>query len=523
MPRQGITMYDLLISCPGDVAEYISVIKECVESFNKTIGAINNSHIESKHWSTDSYPQSGDKPQELLNKQFVRDCDAAVAIFWTRFGTPTDKYGSGTEEEIEEMLSANKQVFIYFIDAPINPSSLDTEQYRKINEFKSKYQDQGIYYTAKNEDELRKLFTNHLTMHFLPIIMGTKPQILKPLSSALKIYDKSSSDKVSIWHTNLAKSTFIEGKKQGIIREINELNQNFLPKRKTATEKKDFSTISSEDLKSTIAKITSTNNIYAEKEYNVDISGEWKSRIIDFVRNNGIDINEEFWNIGNLKKSSIFIPSALGGGTSLRGTEEEKKRYTDIEDLYFHIEEYNDFLTLFSSMDSQNLISLILSNTGNTFDEDIDVKLIFNKGTLTSIDSFLIPEMSIIEETLELELLQKVYMIKTTDTIDEYDVFAKQYPELEYIRPVNIFGPSIQDEYESNVRKYKSLLNRIFCYKTYEKGNQEIISFHVDYLKHNRSIAFPSVIVLDEVPGIVEYEITSKHFPEIIKGKIDLT
>lgn len=35
---------------------------------------------------------------------------AAVAIFWTKFGTPTDKYGSGTEEEIEEMLSSNKQV-----------------------------------------------------------------------------------------------------------------------------------------------------------------------------------------------------------------------------------------------------------------------------------------------------------------------------------------------------------------------------------------------------------------------------
>ena len=34
----------------------------------------------------------------------MRDCDAAVAIFWTKFGTPTDKYGSGTEEEIEEML-----------------------------------------------------------------------------------------------------------------------------------------------------------------------------------------------------------------------------------------------------------------------------------------------------------------------------------------------------------------------------------------------------------------------------------
>jgi hypothetical protein len=136
MPRIGITAYDLLISCPGDVVEYLDVIKESVESFNRVFGRINNIEIVTKHWSTDSYPQSGDKPQELLNKQLVRDCDAAVALFWTRFGTPTDKYASGTEEEIEEMLSAGKQVFMYFLDVPVNPSQVDMEQYKKIIDFR---------------------------------------------------------------------------------------------------------------------------------------------------------------------------------------------------------------------------------------------------------------------------------------------------------------------------------------------------------------------------------------------------
>ena len=136
MPRTGITAYDLLISCPGDVLQYAEIVKECVESFNHTLGCINNAEIVTRHWATDSFPQSGDRPQELLNKQFVRDCDAAVAIFWTKFGTPTDKYGSGTEEEIEEMLSSGKQVFLYFVDAPINPSVIDMEQYHKANDFK---------------------------------------------------------------------------------------------------------------------------------------------------------------------------------------------------------------------------------------------------------------------------------------------------------------------------------------------------------------------------------------------------
>lgn len=83
MPRKNITAYDLLISCPGDVSKYVDVIKECIESFNITIGRLNNAEIVGRHWSTSSYSQSGDRPQEILNKQFVRDCDAAVAIFWT--------------------------------------------------------------------------------------------------------------------------------------------------------------------------------------------------------------------------------------------------------------------------------------------------------------------------------------------------------------------------------------------------------------------------------------------------------
>ncbi|WP_353622123.1 hypothetical protein [Halocella sp. SP3-1] len=60
------------------------------------------------HWETSAFPESGKRPQALLNKQIVNDSDAAIAIFWTRFGTPTEEYDSGTEEEIEKMLKSDK-------------------------------------------------------------------------------------------------------------------------------------------------------------------------------------------------------------------------------------------------------------------------------------------------------------------------------------------------------------------------------------------------------------------------------
>ena len=130
MPRTGITAYNLLLSCPGDVLDLKSTVESCVKSFNASIGEANNIRIDLKHWSTDGFSQSGDKPQNILNKQFVDDCDLCVALLGTRFGTPTDNYDSGTEEEIEKMLSQNKQVFLYFIERSVEPSDLDIEPRR---------------------------------------------------------------------------------------------------------------------------------------------------------------------------------------------------------------------------------------------------------------------------------------------------------------------------------------------------------------------------------------------------------
>lgn len=123
--------YDILISCPGDVSEEIKTIENTVKRFNDTYSDILMIRLNTKHWTKDSYNQSGGKAQDLLNKQFIYDCDAAIAMFWTKFGTPTDEYGSGTEEEIEYMISSGKQVFMYFSEKDV-PSALlgDAASYR---------------------------------------------------------------------------------------------------------------------------------------------------------------------------------------------------------------------------------------------------------------------------------------------------------------------------------------------------------------------------------------------------------
>ena len=165
MPK-NITQYDLLISCPCYITDEIGIVEEVVANFNQQFTNSLGISILPRHWSKSSYPQSGGKPQELLNEQFVKDCDAAVAIFWTRFGTPTDEYKSGSEEEIQIMLDSGKQVFLYFCEKPIKPG-YDSEQYKLVEAFKEKYKDKGIYWTYDSNESFKELFNAHLTQHFL--------------------------------------------------------------------------------------------------------------------------------------------------------------------------------------------------------------------------------------------------------------------------------------------------------------------------------------------------------------------
>lgn len=185
MPSK-ITVYDLLISCPSDVSEYVDMLEKEIIHFNNFYGRSNNVIVRTRHWSKDSYSEFGNHPQKLLNKQIVDSSDMALGVFWTRFGTPTESYGSGTEEEIERMLSMGKQVFLYFLDKPVHLSKFDPEQYKKIQAFMDAHKNEGIFFNVPDERALVTKFRENLELYFDSIIRGTE-------------FKKSSGKKEILW------------------------------------------------------------------------------------------------------------------------------------------------------------------------------------------------------------------------------------------------------------------------------------------------------------------------------------
>jgi hypothetical protein len=88
---------------------------------------------------------------------------------WRRFGTPTPRADSGTEEEFNNAYrkyidnSNNVRIMFYFNQAPINPKDIDPAQIEKIQEFQDKLQEKGVvYWTYNGSENFATLIRMHL-------------------------------------------------------------------------------------------------------------------------------------------------------------------------------------------------------------------------------------------------------------------------------------------------------------------------------------------------------------------------
>ena len=499
MPK-NVTQYNLLISCPGDIENEIKIIDDAVTQFNTQFSDTLGISIRTKYWRKNSYAQSGGKPQALLNEQFVNDCDAAVAILWTRFGTPTDEYGSGTEEEVEIMLSSGKQVFMYFSDKPLSPSQMNEESYKKVQAYREKYKDRGIYFTYSSDEEFKTMFFAHLSQYFLS--EKRVAEVKGKRHSELKIVGIGQTQHISdvapiisfIPNTDMTISKYLE-KIRTLYADISARN---LEKRIEMPEK--------------IAKYALAFN----KPVEID---EGNRKIICSMADHlGINITEDFFVLGNLSQSTMT--QSIIGGTSIRGTKAEEEKYDKIQELLETISSALKWAPVEKAFTDKKCLKLALQNCGTDIDEDIEISLTIPKSGLLALSEF--PkfdndEMGYLLKDCD---MSEIFGICSTSTYSEYDssiVTSRRFsPHVSTPSFFSGYTPDYSDDFESE-------LADVFCYSCFDEGEKYIVKIKFDYIKHNTTIAFPSVIFIKESFGTIPYTITSKNSPEIVSGEIKIT
>lgn len=499
MPK-NVMQYDLLISCPGDITNEIDIIENAVSQFNTQFSDALGISVRLKHWRKNSYAQSGGKPQALLNKQFVNDCDAAVAILWTRFGTPTDEYGSGTEEEIEIMLTSGKQVFMYFSDKPLSPTQMNEKGYKKVQAFRDKYKDRGIYFTYSSDEEFKTMFFAHLSQYFLS--EKRVAEIKGERRSELKVVGIDQSQHIT--------------DKAHII--------SFVPNNKMTTGKylekirSLFEDISSRKLEKRIEVPEGIAKYTLSFNKPVEIAEDKRKIIYSVAEQLDISITEDFFVLGNLSQNSM--PTSIMGGYSLNGTNAEEEKYDTIQELLETISKALEWAPIEKAFSDKKCLKLALQNYGTDVDEDIEISLKIPKNSLLPINEF--PkfdngEMGYLLNDCD---MSELFGICSTSMYSDYDssiVTSRRFSP--HVSTPTIFPGYAPDYYDD----FENELADVFCYSCFDEGTEYIIKLKFDYIKHNTTIAFPSIIFIKKPFAAIPYTITSKNSPEIISREIKIT
>ncbi len=496
---KNIIQYDLLISCPGDITNEIDIIEDAVSQFNAQFSDVLGISVRTKYWRKNSYAQSGGKPQALLNEQFVNDCDAAVAILWTRFGTPTDKYKSGTEEEIEIMLSSGKQVFMYFSNKPFWPSQIDEEKesYKNIQAFRDKYKDRGIYYTYSSDEEFKTLFFAHLSQYFLS--EKRVAEVKRERHSELKIVGINQNQ-----HINDEASiiSFVPNTEMTISKYLGKIRELFID-------------INNIELEKSIELSESVTKFAFPYRKPVKISERQRDLINLFAKKVGFDIGTDFYGLGNLSQNGI--PYMAGAGT-LEGTEAEKEKYNNFQKLLDIISKTLKWEPIENAFTGKKCLKLAIQNYGTDIDEDVEISLRIPQKCLLSISEF--PkfgndEMGYLLNDCD---MSELFGICSTSEYLDYDASIRTSHRFSSY----IGTPPIFPEYPDYSDDFESELAEVFCYSYFDEGDAYILKLKIDYIKHNTTIAFPAVIFVKEPFMSIPYTITSKNIPDIISGEIKI-
>jgi hypothetical protein len=194
---KSVLEYRCLLISPSDVSSERDAVTEILAKWNAQIGTALGVRIELVKWESHSTPDLSGPPQEVLNKQLLPDCDFAVAIFWSRLGTPTENYESGSVEEIDKLLQKGKRVLVYFNTSPIPQDRLDNDQFKQLQKVKKRFLEQGLLSTYESTEELKIDIQNHLTSVVNSLLSkdgrsarGSPPTDLAENSGDLSMADK---------------------------------------------------------------------------------------------------------------------------------------------------------------------------------------------------------------------------------------------------------------------------------------------------------------------------------------------
>lgn len=170
MPRQE-TILQVFVASPGDLAEERAALEDVIRELNSTWSRTLGCRLDLVRWETHAVPGMGRDAQDVINRSVPQDYDIFIGMLWSRFGTPTNRAESGTQEEFNTAVEryrhdpSSVRIMFYFKDEPLAPSQIDPDQLRRIQGFRRALDNLGGLYGSFNTvEEFQNLVRVHLSL-----------------------------------------------------------------------------------------------------------------------------------------------------------------------------------------------------------------------------------------------------------------------------------------------------------------------------------------------------------------------
>ncbi|HFD31862.1 MAG TPA: DUF4062 domain-containing protein, partial [Gammaproteobacteria bacterium] len=215
---KSIKEISIFLSSPGDVREERKAVEEIISSLNKVLGQNLDISIKLERW--ENLPSGVGNAQELINSR-LNTYDIFLGIMAERFGSPTKKSESGTQEEFEAAYhlwktnSSVSEILFYFRtpqEVPKTPN--DAEQLLKVLKFKEGLSTKLMYKSYDLKDDFKSLLRDDLETTIRSIlskINKTHKNKARSLNVSARVKQVDVEEIEQHWRLNKPSTSFFPG------------------------------------------------------------------------------------------------------------------------------------------------------------------------------------------------------------------------------------------------------------------------------------------------------------------------
>jgi hypothetical protein len=177
MQRANSSTLTVFVASPGDTAAEVETVRDVIVELNRLNGRTEGFRLEMIHYKTDSYSAVGPDAQAIINHQ-LDEYDVFLGIMKTKFGEPTPRADSGTEEEFDRALGkyfaqpTKIALMFYFGNPEVRFLDIDPAQALKMRAFRDRVQQHVKTADFLSVETLRNLLRHDLLLTARNILMA---------------------------------------------------------------------------------------------------------------------------------------------------------------------------------------------------------------------------------------------------------------------------------------------------------------------------------------------------------------